>query len=127
MKMVEILTNSQISKRKGELFSRIGSRKLHLLLNEDKNKEDVHQLISSSGKKSINSYLNIDSESKERSSIMSDLLLLDVRDDESYRKYHIKYCTLISDTLSCLLCQSGPTPTRAHSICRFIRKTKQGR
>ena len=107
MKQVEILSNQSVAKRKGELFHRIKSRTLAKLLEEAGTKEsiyninkDTEEIKETEDNKSVfsiahsvaGSEFSIVTVNTEALGITEDseFVLLDLREEDEYEKYHIK-------------------------------------
>jgi hypothetical protein len=114
MRMVEVLTDKQVSKRKSEMFKRISSKKLNALLAEDTNKESVFDLYNQNNvafnKSSSNTQPKIEESPLKGSSLTCNgaFLLLDLRLASDYDSYHIKEGTLSSDQLPLFSDQPRP-------------------
>lgn len=114
MRMVEVLTDKQVSKRKSEMFKRISSKKLNALLAEDNNKESVFDLYNQNNiafnKSSSNGQPKIEESPVKGSSLTCNgsFLLLDIRLASEYDSYHIKEGILISNQLPLFSDKPGP-------------------
>ena len=107
IKQVEILSNQSVAKRKGEIFHRIKSSTLAKLLDEAGTKESIYNInkdteevkevednksvfsIAHSVAASEFSVVTVNTEALGVNED-SEFVLLDLRDEEEFEKYHIK-------------------------------------
>lgn len=107
MKQVEILSNQSVAKRKGEIFHRIRASTLVKLLEEAGTKESIYNLnkdheevkeaddtrsvfsIAHSVAPTDISVVTVNTEALGMNE-NSEFVLLDLRDEEEYEKYHIR-------------------------------------
>ena len=84
---VILLTNNQVVKKKSEIFKRIATKKLHYIINND----PLSESIITTNQENDNQNINLNNFTFSKS-----FLLIDLRNEKEYDKFHIKNCDLKS-------------------------------
>ena len=104
MKLVEVLADNQISKRKQEVFRRISPKGLTHLIASDNVGETVFDLFEEK-LSTKEARVQLSNQKQKQESSLSSLMLIDLRLPEEFDKFHIKNGQLISLQSALLLHQ----------------------
>ena len=91
MRDVVFLTNQQVAHKRSEIFKRISAKKLHSLLQSEPLSQSIVHNNENTQKNSLPIYESFETPKNDFQSLMNrDFILIDLRSEEDFKKYHIQ-------------------------------------
>ena len=132
VKDMEVLTDARVAKVRNEIFERVSAKKLNQMLaatlneyddpiSNDENLQYTNQPSKSLTQQSDNGLEPTSAPKKPQ----EDFLLLDLREESEYEKFHIRKGELKSGALARLLLQPGSRALGTLLLCNLTRRTSR--